>query len=133
MLATHFCQSLLILRVSADIFFALQDKVSGKAKEAFGSVTGDESKKNEGKAQNLGGKVILLLQVRDDLKRIFERQFVRLTTWKKKANLTPSLLQMPASALFMRQVEKLQMFASALLMRQVEKEIFSKPSCYFPF
>ena len=45
------------------MFFALQDKVTGKAKEAFGSVTGDESKKNEGKAQNMGGKVVLLLRV----------------------------------------------------------------------
>ena len=36
----------------------LQDKVGGKAKEAFGTVTGDDSKKNEGKAQNLSGKVM---------------------------------------------------------------------------
>lgn len=36
---------------------ASQDKLGGKAKEAMGSVTGDESKKNEGKAQNLSGKV----------------------------------------------------------------------------
>lgn len=32
------------------------DKIEGKAKEGFGALTGDDSKKNEGKAQNAGGK-----------------------------------------------------------------------------
>ena len=35
----------------------LQDKFTGKAKELGGSITGDESKKTEGQAQNLAGKV----------------------------------------------------------------------------
>ena len=33
------------------------DKVEGKVKEGFGSLTGDDSKKNEGKAQNASGDV----------------------------------------------------------------------------
>lgn len=33
-----------------------EDKITGKAKEGFGSVTGDQSKKSEGQAQNLAGK-----------------------------------------------------------------------------
>ena len=32
------------------------DKVEGKAKEGLGSLTGDQSKKNEGQAQNAAGK-----------------------------------------------------------------------------
>jgi uncharacterized protein YjbJ (UPF0337 family) len=33
------------------------DKIEGKAKEAAGTVTGDESKKNKGKAQSTWGDV----------------------------------------------------------------------------
>ena len=33
------------------------DKVEGKVKEGFGTLTGDDSKKNEGKAQNASGDV----------------------------------------------------------------------------
>ncbi len=34
-----------------------KDQVVGKVKEATGKLTGNESLKNKGKAQNLGGKV----------------------------------------------------------------------------
>jgi len=34
-----------------------RDQVVGKVKEATGKLTGNESLKNKGKAQNLGGKV----------------------------------------------------------------------------
>lgn len=40
-----------------DRFDAKKDDVTGKAKEKYGDVTNDESKKNEGKADQGKGKV----------------------------------------------------------------------------
>jgi uncharacterized protein YjbJ (UPF0337 family) len=55
-------------RRSAFIMGEWTDKIEGKAKEAAGTVTGDDSKKNEGKVQsgigNVEGKAN---DVKDDL------------------------------------------------------------------